>query len=190
MAKFIPIDKISKLREAAKSGDEKAIKILNMQMSGEDFSPLLDEFFQPLPEVNMEEKTVETQSMPEKKNSKLEEFLAFNHIDKNSPDYEDFVRDFYDEFPSEKEGMVENPVKQIEDDKDGFDSIIRDLMKDETDAIEEYSKAITKIMNSEELDEIHKRRVIARLKEIRGDEEQHFAQLGELLKKDEPEMAE
>lgn len=191
--KFIPIEKMSKLREAAKNGDERARKILDMQMSGGDFSPLLDEYFQPKPEVNMKAQTVETKSMPQKK-SKLEEFLEFNHVTKDSPDYNSFVEDFYAEFPNEKPDakpeMVENPVEQIEDDKDGFDSIIRDLMKDETDAIEEYSKAITKIMNSEELDEIHKRRVIARLKEIRGDEEQHFAQLGELLKKDEPETEE
>ena len=183
--KFIPIDKMSKLREAAKNGDVNARKILDMQMSGGDFGVLLDEFFQPKPELNMKEQTLETKSMPQKK-SKLDEFLEFNNVTKDSPDYESFVEDFYREFPNERPGMVENPVEQIEDDKDGFDSIIRDLMKDETDAIEEYSKAITKIMNSEELDEIKKRRVIARFKEIRGDEEQHFAQLGELLKKDEP----
>ena len=181
--KFIPIEKMSKLREAAKSGDDRARKILDMQMSGDDFSPLLDEYFQPKPVAT--ENSVETSSLPEKKpNSKLEEFLKFNNVTKDSPEYEDFVKDFYAEFPEEKgkEEMVENPVEQIEEDKDGFDSIIRDLMKDETDAIEEYSKAITKLMNNEELDEIQKRRVIARLKEIRGDEEEHFHQLNELLK--------
>ena len=192
--KFIPIEKMSKLREAAKNGDVSARKILDMQMSGGDFGSLLDEYFQPKPVQEAPVKdNFETQSLPKGK-SNLEKFLEFNNVTKDSPDYESFVEDFYREFPNEKPDakpeMVENPVEQIEDDKDGFDSIIRDLMKDETDAIEEYSKAITKIMNSEELDEIHKRRVIARLKEIRGDEEQHFAQLGELLKKDEPEAGE
>ena len=181
--KFIPIEKMSKLREAAKNGDDRARKILDMQMSGNDFSPLLDEYFQPKPVAT--ENSVETSSLPEKKpNSKLEEFLKFNNVTKDSPEYEDFVKDFYDEFPNEKPkpDMVENPVEKIEEDKDGFDSIIRDLIKDETDAIDEYSKAITKLMTNEELDEIQKRRIIARLKEIRSDEEQHFHQLNELLK--------
>lgn len=182
--KFIPIEKMSKLREAAKTGDERARKILDMQMSGNDFSPLLDEYFQPKPVAT--ENSVETSSLPEKKptNSKLEEFLKFNNVTKDSPEYEDFVKDFYDEFPEERKqkDLVENPVEQIEEDKDGFDSIIRDLIKDETDAIDEYSKAITKLMNNEELDEIQKRRIIARLKEIRSDEEDHFHQLNELLK--------
>ncbi|MCR4661695.1 MAG: hypothetical protein K5765_06850 [Clostridia bacterium] len=152
-------------------------------MSGEDFSPLLAEFEQPSPEVDVHAHTVETKSMPQKK-SKLDEFLEFNNVTKDSPEYDSFVEDFYKEFPNEKpcEGMVENPVEQIEDDKNGFDSIIRDLIKDEMDAIDEYSKAVTKIMSLEDLDEVEKRRVIARLKEIRGDEETHYAQLNELLK--------
>lgn len=188
MARFIPIDKMSKLREASKNGDANAIKILDMQMSGEDFGSLLDEFFQPKPEA-----VEETKSLPQKSQSKLEQFLAFNNVTKDSPDYESFVEDFYNEFPDErnKPSMVENPVQQIEEDKDGFDSIIRDLIKDETDAINEYSKAITKLMNDESLDDLHKKRVIARLKEIRGDEEEHFHQLNELLKaNDDEEVAE
>lgn len=188
MAKFIPIDRLSKLREAAKNGDANARKILDMQMSGDDFSSLLEEFFQPKPEPEAKTENVESKSLPQKK-SRLDEFLEFNNITKDSPDYDSFVEDFYREFPEEKNkpDMVENPVEKIEEDKDGFESIIKDLMKDETDAIEEYSKAITKLMGSEELSDIQKRRVLARLKEIRGDEEEHFKQLGELLKKDEPE---
>lgn len=182
--KFIPIEKMSKLREAAKNGDVSARKILDMQMSGGDFGSLLDEYFQPKPVQEVPVKgNLETQSLPKEK-SNLDKFLEFNNVTKDSPDYESFVEDFYKEFPNEKprEGLVENPVEQIEDDKDGFDSIIRDLIKDETDAIDEYSKAITKLMSNEHLDEIQKRRVIARLKEIRGDEEEHFHQLNELLK--------
>ena len=183
MARFIPIDKMKSLREASKNGDANAIKILSMQMSGEDFSPLLDEYFQPKP-VQAEDGGMESKSLPQKPNSKLEQFLAFNNITKDSPDYDSFVEDFYKEFPDEKEkpSMVENPVEKIEDDKDGFDSIVRSLIEDETDAINEYSKAITKIMNDKNLNDLQKKRVIARFKEIRGDEEEHFKQLNELLK--------
>ena len=178
--KFIAIDKMKKLREAAKNGDEHARKILDMQMRGEDFSSLLDEFEKP--QMVETEQSVQTQSLPQKK-SKLDEFLEFNNVTKDSPDYDSFVEDFYREFPNEKKPeKVDNPVEKIEDDKDGFDSIIRDLIQDETDAIDEYSKAITKLMSSEELDDMEKKRVIARLKEIRGDEEEHFKQLNELLK--------
>ena len=192
---FIPVEKMKKLRESAKNGDERARKILIMQMDGkEDFSSLMDEYFaeqEPVVENGLGEKVVEekaTETKEPEKVSKLQEFLSFNGITKDSPDYKSYVEDFYKENPNEPR-EVENPVEQIEDNKDGFESVIKDLIKDETDAIDEYSKAITKFMGSEELDEVFKRRVIARLKEIRGDEEEHFRELNELLKAkgDKPE---
>ena len=112
MARFIPIDKMKSLREAAKSGDANAIKILDMQMSGDDFGSLLDEFFQPKPvQEALPTGTEETNSLPEK--TKLEQFLEFNNVTKDSPDYDSFVEDFYNEFPNErnKPSMVENPVE-------------------------------------------------------------------------------
>lgn len=179
MAKFIPIEKMSKLREAAKTGDANAIKILDLQMSGGDFGELLDNYFQPKPAVE------EQKSLPEKGGqSNLEKFLAFNSVTKDSPDYDSFVEDFYKEFPNERP----HEHKEIQEEpEEGFEEWIRKLINEESDAIDSYSKAITKVMNCEALNESKKRRVIARLKEIRSDEEEHFRELGELLKNDESE---
>ena len=58
-------------------------------------------------------------------------------------------------------------------------------MKEESDAIDSYSKAITRIMNFEELSDNKKRKIISRLKEIRSDEEEHFRELNDLLKIDD-----
>ena len=140
MAKFIPIDKMSKLRESAKNGDEHARKILDMQMSGGDFGALLDEYFQPKPEVVMEKDTVETKSMPQKK-TKLEEFLEFNNVSKDSPDYDSFVEDFYREFPNERNVETHEEIHE-EEHEDGFEEWMKKLMAEESDAIDSYSKAM------------------------------------------------
>lgn len=56
MSKFIPINQLSKLREAAKGGDEMAKKILMAQLNDEDFSSDLEAYFKPQEE---EAETVE-----------------------------------------------------------------------------------------------------------------------------------
>lgn len=172
--KFIPVDKLSKLREAAKSGDVNARKILDMQMGGEDFGSLMDEFFQPKPVV--EKQQVEVVGKPH--NSKLEEFLKFNNVTKDSPDYESFVEDFYTEFPSERprEGLVENPVEQIEEDKDE-ECFLDKLINEEIDAINSYNEAIMKIMNLDDESESSRRGMIAKLDEIKRDEMEHLEEL-------------
>ena len=187
MARFIPIDKMKSLREAAKSGNANAIKILDMQMSGDDFGSLMDEFFQPKSEQNVQVEvgtSTSTQSLPKK--TKLEEFLDFNGVTKDSPDYDSFVEDFYREFPNERnaEMHVEEPKEEVEEQ---YADWIKKLIAEESDAIDSYSKAITKVMNCEMLEDNQKRRAIARLKEIRGDEEEHFRELTELLKNNDEE---
>lgn len=47
MSKFIPTDKLLKLREAAKGGDEMAKKILMAQLNDKDFSSDLEAYFKP-----------------------------------------------------------------------------------------------------------------------------------------------
>lgn len=52
MSKFIPIKQLQTLRDSAKSGDERAVKILSSFRDGEDFSALLEEYFsEPAPNV-------------------------------------------------------------------------------------------------------------------------------------------
>lgn len=56
MGRYIPCEQAKKLREAAKSGDEVAKKILIAQMNDEDFSADLEAYFKPQVE---EEQSVE-----------------------------------------------------------------------------------------------------------------------------------
>lgn len=165
MAKFIPIDKMKKLREASKTGDERAKKILAMQMDGkEDFGPLMDEYFTPAPQPAVEEQ-------PATGNNKLEEFLKFNNITKDSPDYQSYVDEFNKETGDQVEEKPENGLKEI----------IKKRIKEEIDAIASYSKGVSEVMALENVDEGLKRKVISRFKEIDTDEEQHRSELIELL---------
>lgn len=180
--KFIPVDKMKKLREAAKSGDEQAKLILRLQLDGKDYSSNLDEYFAPKVEPVAQE--VEVVKDEDKGNdARLEKFLADNGITKDSPEYQDSV----DQFLSEVTGG--DPIPGQETERDKFENIIKDLMKEESNAIDDYSKAITDVMNMPEFNAKQMRRAIARFEEIRQDEEEHFRELKALLEnKDEEEL--
>ena len=175
--KFIPIDKMKKLRESAKSGDERAKHILAMQLKGdEDFSELLEEYFAPAkPEIANAEAA---EPVVEEHKDKLHEFLEQNGVKEGDEDYDEVVKMFYAETGGEKPAMVEPEEECVECIcKDELDK----LRKEELDAIDSYSKKITIIMSSDELNDNQKRKIVARLKEIRSDEEEHYRELGELL---------
>lgn len=172
MARFIPIDKMSKLREASKNGDANAIKILDLQMSGGDFGSLLDEFFQPKQVVENQQPVEVGKSLPQKgENSKLEQFLKFNNVTRESPDYDSFVEDFYKEFPNERprnnEGMCE-----VEE-----ECFLLPLIQEEIKAINDYNEAVMKVMEMDELGDAAKRGLIADLEEIKRDEMEHLEKL-------------
>lgn len=169
MAKFIPIEKMSKLREAAKTGDANAIKILDLQMSGGDFGELLDNYFQPKPAVE------EQKSLPEKgEQSNLEKFLAFNGVTKDSPDYNSFVEDFYKEFPNERPKEMGGIGEHCEV---GEDCFLLPLIQEEIKAIGDYNEAIMKVMDMDELGDAAKRGMISKLEEIKRDEMEHLEEL-------------
>lgn len=153
MGRYIPFDQMSKLREAARNGDEMAKKILHAQLADEeDFSADLDNYFKPKEETKVEE--------PES----------------------------VEEAKEEVEGTIEKigePIEGQETDRDKFENVIKDLIQDEIDAIDSYSKAITEVMNMPEFNEAQMRRAIARFKEIRQDEEEHVRELNALLKNEE-----
>ena len=169
MAKFIPIEKMLKLREAAKGGDANAIKILDLQMSGGDFGGLLDEYFQP-----KQEAPVEGKSLPEKgEKSKLEQFLEFNNVTKDSPDYDSFVEDFYKEYPNERpEAKQQQEVVEV-----GNEHFLLPLIQEEIKAINDYNEAIMKVMDMDELGDAAKRGLVADLEEIKHDEMEHLEKL-------------
>lgn len=169
--RFIPINQIKNLREAAKNGDELAKKILRAQMNDQDFSQDLDSYFAKPP---VEEK----ESLPEKKLTKLEQFLLDNGVSEGDEDYDATVEMYYNEFPNER--PKEENKEEVEEVMSEETQIIDKLIKDEVEAIDSYSKGITQIMSGSTLNEIQKKRIIARFKEIRGDEEEHHRQLEEL----------
>lgn len=189
--KFIPIDKMKSLREASKNGDANAIKILDLQMSGGDFGSLLDEFFQPK-QVAPQGAPVEGKSLPNKgEQSKLEKFLAFNNVTKDSPDYESFVEDFYNEFPEEREhehSANNNGMTMCEE-----ECFITPLIQEEIKAINDYNEAIMKVMDMDELGDAAKRGMISKLEEIKRDEMEHLEELKRMkngLEKKEEKQAE
>lgn len=66
MSKYIPHEKMCKLREAAKNGDEKARKILMAQLSDDDFSADLDLYFKPPVEEESVEEVAESSPIENK----------------------------------------------------------------------------------------------------------------------------
>lgn len=166
--RFIPVQKINKLREAARSGDDNARKILEMQLDGkDDFSELLNQYFTPKVEPEQEPET-EVEIL----DAGLQTFLKDNEIDKDNPEYQSYVDDYYKENPRQNANQLQE--RECEE-------MIKKLMKEELDAIESYSKAITQTMASEELSENQKRKIISRFTEIRDDENEHYTELKQLL---------
>ena len=199
--RFIPIDKMKALREAARNGDERAKKILNMQMNDEDFSSLLEEQFS-TPKTEEKEILVKESNSPD---DKLQKFLKYNNVKEGDEDYESTVEAFYKEFPKARP-VVEAKATDGDDislpnDEDnasiyGEDDepieedkiFIDDLIQDEYEAIEQYNKAISEILKLDEGDSL-KKGLITDLEEIRRDEFDHVEKLkrmkSSLAKKEE-----
>lgn len=172
--RFIPVDKMKRLREASKNGDERAKRILIMQMNGkEDFSSLLDEYFKPEENSMLEnkpdvlEKTNNLKENVNSQNDKLEIFLKENAITKDSPDYQSFVDEF----------LKENPDYQLKETCKDETCFLDNLINDELEAITGYETAIMEIINSEEYTETNKTGIIAKLQEIKNDEIEHLTEL-------------
>lgn len=221
---YIPFEKMKSLRESAKNGDERAKKILKMQMMNEDFSSLLDEYFkQPEPE-----QPVQTQNAIS--DEKLAKFLEYNDVKPGDPDYDSTVEAYYKEFPKAKPLEMKATETDVdvalpkEDDSDNNYSIYGDedekideddtvidsstqhyveneeteeddvfdkLIQDEIDAIRAYNDAILEIMNCDKCSDTEKKGIVAKLEEIKRDEEEHWEELKHLkenINKKEPEQ--
>lgn len=202
--RFIPIDKMKMLREAARNGDERAKKILNMQVNDEDFSSLLEEQFT---EPKKEDETilVKESNSPD---DKLQKFLKYNNVKEGDEDYESTVETYYKEFPKARPAVeakatdgddIELPNDEdntsiygdedepiVDDEKSK--TFIDDLIEDEYDAINKYNNAINEILKLEENDAT-KKGMITDLEEIRRDEFNHVEKLkriqSSLAKKEE-----
>ena len=200
---YIPFEKMKTLREAAKSGDERARKIIIMQMNGEDFGSLLDQYFTKQEESNKNEDHSDTNE-----DSKLNKFLEYNGVKKGDMDYDSTVEAFYKEFPKERKhdtfetkatesdsdntSIYGEEDEPIEDDQFGKEKelssmhheleedIFSKLMGEEIDAIRSYGDAILKIMSCEKFNDNEKKGIIEKLEEIRRDEQEHWSELKHL----------
>lgn len=200
---YIPFEKMKTLREAAKSGDERARKIIIMQMNGEDFGSLLDQYFTKPEESNKVEDHSDTTE-----DSKLNKFLEYNGVKKGDMDYDSTVEAYYKEFPKERKhdtfetkatesdsdntSIYGEEDEPIEDDQFGKEKrlssmhhgleedIFSKLMGEEIDAIRSYGDAILKIMSCEKYNDNEKKGIIEKLEEIRRDEQEHWSELKHL----------
>ena len=199
---YIPFEKMKSLREAAKNGDERARKIIIMQMNGEDFGSLLDQYFTKPEESNKTEDHSDTTE-----DSKLNKFLEYNGVKKGDMDYDSTVEAYYKEFPKERKhdtfetkatesdsdntSIYGEEDEPIEDDQFGKEKqlsmhhgleedILSKLMGEEIDAIRSYGDAILKIMSCEKFNDNEKKGIIEKLEEIRRDEQEHWSELKHL----------
>lgn len=200
---YIPFEKMKTLREAAKNGDERARKIIIMQMNGEDFGSLLDQYFTKPEESNKAEDHSDTTE-----DSKLNKFLEYNGVKKGDMDYDSTVEAYYKEFPKERQhdtfetkatesdsdnaSIYGEEDEPIEDDQFGKEKelssmhheleedIFSKLMGEEIDAIRSYGDAILKIMSCEKYNDNEKKGIIEKLEEIRRDEQEHWSELKHL----------
>ena len=203
---YIPFEKMKALREAAKNGDERARKIIIMQMNGEDFGSLLDQYFE-VPNKTEEVVNKETYS-DTNEDSKLNKFLEYNGVKKGDMDYDSTVEAYYKEFPKERKhdtfetkatesdsdntsiyGEEDEPIEDDQFTKEKQlssmhhrleEDIFSKLMGEEIDAIRSYGDAILKIMSCEKYNDNEKKGIIEKLEEIRRDEQEHWSELKHL----------
>ena len=203
---YIPFEKMKALREAAKSGDERARKIIIMQMNGEDFGSLLDQYFEA---PNKTEEAVNKGTYSDtNEDSKLNKFLEYNGVKKGDMDYDSTVEAYYKEFPKERKhdtfetkatesdsdntsiyGEEDEPIEDDQFTKEKQlssmhhrleEDIFSKLMGEEIDAIRSYGDAILKIMSCEKYNDNEKKGIIEKLEEIRRDEQEHWSELKHL----------
>jgi hypothetical protein len=179
------------LREAAKNGDERAIKIIKMQADGNDFDADFDAYFAPKPKIEEKaefkatelEKTAAVDSVEKK--TGLAKFLEFNGVKEGDADYEETVKAYYDEFPNQKPAEPEQ--KHVEGEERMF---LDFLIDDEIEAIEAYGKAIIDVMNLEDETDSSRKGMISELEEIKRDEMDHLDKLrrmkSSIKEKEEP----
>ena len=185
MARFIPIKQMQALREAARSGDERAKQILAMQLSDtEDFSSLLEKYFAP----KQEEANVETDAMPNvveakaterTEESPFEMYLRENEITLDDKNREEVIREF-EEMTGNK---VEMPTEEKHEEEEIFEEVKEDpfqpLIDDEVEAVEGYNKYLNELLPSDMCEE-KKAFISSRIEKIIDDEKQHIEILKEL----------
>lgn len=174
---FIPVEKMSRLREAAKNGDARAKAILQAQLNGTDYSVDLDAFFKPVEEPKPVQggnpvSVSETKATSGTGNARLDAFLADNQIKEGDPDYEDALNDYYNEFPEDMPEDWGKPKPESEpapapEQEAKMEGAAKDLGKLLLDVISECDKEMLEIMQDESIDGNAKKGAMVSLQEIK-----------------------
>lgn len=193
---FIPIDQMKRLREAAKSGDERAKKILQAQLKKEDYTSDLEAYFAPTPETKVIQNgnpgsATEAKATQGTRNPRLDAFLADNGIMEGDPDYEDAVNDYYNEFPEDmpedygqkKPEPEANPVQEAK-----MESAAQDLGKLLLDVIQECDKEMLEIMQDDSIDGNAKKGAMVSLQEIKQNMIDNMEKIAKVKKGFEPKQ--
>lgn len=175
---FIPVDKMTKLREAAKGGDERARKILRMQLEGKDYNSDLDSFFaapaEPAPEpIGNPGSVQEAKATKGTGNEKLDKFLADNGVKEGDSDYDDAVNDYYNEFPNERpadkpeNGDELNPDDFPDPDLSEEVDLTKDMAQGIIDLIGKCDQTMLLVMQNDTIDGTTQKGAMTTLQEIK-----------------------
>jgi len=138
--RYIPHDKMAKLREAARNGDEMAKKILHAQLNPEeDFSQDLESFFAP----KVEEKSVE----------EVAEAPVEEQPQQDVGDISQKILDLIGEC-DKKTLEIANNQELSDATKKGALSILGEIKQTELDNLEKFGKLMASITKKEQKEEI------------------------------------
>lgn len=184
--KFIPIDKMKKLREAAANGDVNAKKILKAQLNGTDFNSDLDLYFKPKEEPKIESENVgvvETDTKGEKLDSGLMQFLKDNEINEQSPEYNDFVEDYYRENPKARPAVVPEAksIIPVEETNESID-LTKEIAENLINIISSCDKTMVTVLNNDDIEDTTKKGVITTLQEIKNNILDNFDKVKKIKK--------
>jgi len=134
MGRFIPIDKMKKLREACVNGDERAKKILKAQLGDEDFSVDLEDYFKPVEEPVQSEEVV-------------------NVSDKEVPEVKDISQEIMDliSLCDKKTLDIANDPDITDATKKGALSILGEMKQSCLDNLEKFGKLMNSLKPKEEV---------------------------------------
>lgn len=170
---FIEGSKFKTLRDASKNGDEKAIAILRMYLDGKDFSKDIEDYFTPVqpkqdstPEIEIDKADM----------TGLEKFLMDNNVSKDSEDYQEYVDEYYTQFPNAKREEI--VAEQIEPEQNEFEC----LLDAENSCISLIDKAILTVANDANISETVKSGLINKLQRIKEDKLENLSTIKEIIK--------
>ena len=146
MPKYIPCEKMKKLREAVKNGDEMARKILMAQLNDEDFSCDLDTYFQPKEEPKLIE---EVANEPIEKQEETEAIQSQIPVitGKPTPSDNEISQGILSVINScdKKTLEIANDEELSDATKKGALSILQEIKQSSLDCLEKFGKLMSSI---------------------------------------------